>query len=176
MSPAPRAPIFPPSPNQAPRTWLITSAAAPVGLALTRLLLGHGDNVVLGASNIEAMAASAAIARAVVTAEQASFGLPVAGMSAIAAGKAPAGMMPTPLKTPTPKGPSVARIISGTPSPDGAKRRAEEFARFVGDEVRNMGWEERCMVVELDGRCEVAFLCRLRNRASTVVMSKPCTD
>lgn len=44
MPPKP-AHLFPPS--NAPRTWLITAAAAPIGLRLARALLHHGDNLVL---------------------------------------------------------------------------------------------------------------------------------
>lgn len=44
---APPTPTFPPS--SSPRTWLITAAASPIGLRLSRALLAHGDNVVLGA-------------------------------------------------------------------------------------------------------------------------------
>ena len=46
MTPS-RAPQFPDSSD--PRTWLLTSAASPLGLTLARALLAHGDNVVLGA-------------------------------------------------------------------------------------------------------------------------------
>lgn len=31
-----------------PRTWLLTSAASPIGIALARALLSHGESVVLG--------------------------------------------------------------------------------------------------------------------------------
>ena len=50
MAPRP-APLFPPS--NAPRTWLITAAASPIGLRLSRSLLDHGDNIVLGLSSAE---------------------------------------------------------------------------------------------------------------------------
>lgn len=50
MPPKP-APLFPPS--NAPRTWLLTAAPAPIGLRLARALLDHGDNVVLGVSSGE---------------------------------------------------------------------------------------------------------------------------
>ncbi|MCJ1249878.1 hypothetical protein MMC30_007104 [Trapelia coarctata] len=33
-----------------PRTWLLTSAASPIGVALARAVLAHGDNVILGAA------------------------------------------------------------------------------------------------------------------------------
>ena len=46
-NPFPRpAPNFPA--HHQPRTWLITSAACPIGIALTRAVLAHGDSVVLG--------------------------------------------------------------------------------------------------------------------------------
>ena len=36
-----------------PRVWLVTSAACPVGIALTRQLLAHGDSVILGTKSEE---------------------------------------------------------------------------------------------------------------------------
>ncbi|KAI9711178.1 MAG: hypothetical protein M1820_002165 [Bogoriella megaspora] len=41
-----RAPSFPPS--NAPRVWLLTSGASPIAVALSRLLLAHGDYVLAG--------------------------------------------------------------------------------------------------------------------------------
>ena len=35
-----------------------------------------------------------------------------------------------------------------------SRERAEEFGRFVRDEVGSEGWRKRCRVVGLDGRCE----------------------
>lgn len=34
--------------HSSPRTWLLTSAACPIGIALARAVLTHGDNVILG--------------------------------------------------------------------------------------------------------------------------------
>ena len=42
-----RPPPFPSA--NTPRTWLITSAASPIGLTLSRALLAHGDKLVMGA-------------------------------------------------------------------------------------------------------------------------------
>ncbi|KAA6409335.1 MAG: hypothetical protein FRX48_06888 [Lasallia pustulata] len=54
-SPIPSIPVpqFPPHPH--PRVWLLTSATSPLGIALARLLLAHGDSVVVGmrASEVE---------------------------------------------------------------------------------------------------------------------------
>jgi NAD(P)-dependent dehydrogenase (short-subunit alcohol dehydrogenase family) len=41
-----RPPPFPSA--NTPRTWLITSAASPIGLTLSRALLAHGDKLILG--------------------------------------------------------------------------------------------------------------------------------
>ena len=46
-SPFPRPTTNFPAHHQ-PRTWLITSAACPIGIALTRAVLAHGDSVLLG--------------------------------------------------------------------------------------------------------------------------------
>ena len=42
----PPPPAFPPHPN--PRVWLITSGPSPIGIAVARAVLQHGDSVVLG--------------------------------------------------------------------------------------------------------------------------------
>ncbi len=42
----PTPPTFPPS--SSPRVWLITSASSPIGIAVARAILDHGDSVVLG--------------------------------------------------------------------------------------------------------------------------------
>lgn len=39
-------PNFPPSAN--PRVWLLTSGVCPIGIAVARALLKHGDSIVLG--------------------------------------------------------------------------------------------------------------------------------
>ena len=46
MANAQRPPPFPSA--NTPRTWLITSAASPIGLTLSRALLAHGDKLLLG--------------------------------------------------------------------------------------------------------------------------------
>lgn len=43
-SSANKPPSFPPS--SSPRTWLITSTTTPIGIAIARQALQHGDNVV----------------------------------------------------------------------------------------------------------------------------------
>lgn len=42
----PPHPTFPPHPH--PRTWLITACTSPVGIAIARQALSHGDNVIAG--------------------------------------------------------------------------------------------------------------------------------
>lgn len=39
-------PTFPP--HSAPRTWLITACTSPIGIAIARQALSHGDNVIAG--------------------------------------------------------------------------------------------------------------------------------
>jgi NAD(P)-dependent dehydrogenase (short-subunit alcohol dehydrogenase family) len=47
-APPPQFPL-----HKIPRTWLISSATSPFGLALARKLLAHGDNVLLGVISID---------------------------------------------------------------------------------------------------------------------------
>ena len=101
--------MTPPRPLQfpagnTPRTWLITAGASPIGLKLTRALLTHGDNVVLGAKPEDLIYGKHATRSA-------------------------------------------------------ADRRAEDFGRFISEEVERMGAgvRERVRVVGLDGRCEASF-------------------
>ncbi|KAF6241325.1 hypothetical protein HO173_000035 [Letharia columbiana] len=42
----PPTPTFPPHP--APRNWLITACTSPIGIAIARQVLSHGDNVIAG--------------------------------------------------------------------------------------------------------------------------------
>ncbi len=52
MTPAPTTPTHPPNPtfppHPSPRTWLITACTSPIGIAVARQALAHGDNVIAG--------------------------------------------------------------------------------------------------------------------------------
>ena len=84
--------------HNSPRTWLITSAASPVGMALARAVLSHGDSTLLGVEP-----------------------------------------------------PDIEKTY-GTQRP-----RAEDFTRFLKEEIGLKGWKTRCVVVGLDARWEGPF-------------------
>lgn len=54
MTPAPTIPTHTPTPafppHTTPRTWLITASTSPIGIAIARQALSHGDNVIAGLS------------------------------------------------------------------------------------------------------------------------------
>lgn len=76
-----------------PRVWLITSAASPIGIAVARQVLSHGDNVVAGVKSSEISEENNA--------------------------------------------------------------KGEIFARFL-EEIVTEKWDDKCLTVELDERCEVS--------------------
>lgn len=81
-------------PNHAiPRVWLVTAATSPVGNALTRCVLAHGDSVIAG--------------------------------------------------------------VQARGSDDNNGDREDELRAFW-DEVVEQGWQEKCRVVSLNGRCEAS--------------------
>ncbi|MCJ1259924.1 hypothetical protein MMC24_007763 [Lignoscripta atroalba] len=82
---SPNPPQFPNHTH--PRTWLLTSAASPLGIALARAVLAHGDSVVLGVGSSD-----------------------------------------------------VEKEHGKT------RERAEDFGRFVREEIAAEGWRDRCRV------------------------------
>ena len=104
MMASPNPPQFPNHTH--PRTWLLTSAASPLGIALARAVLAHGDSVVLGVGSSD-----------------------------------------------------VEKEHGKT------RERAEDFGRFVREEIAAEGWRDRCRVVGLDGRCEHPLPSSLENTA-----------
>ena len=51
-TPNPKSSTKPPHPHfpssSTPRVWLITAATSPIGIAIARAVLGHGDSVIAG--------------------------------------------------------------------------------------------------------------------------------